>query len=58
VTALALGVLRWPPDTFWRATPREVAAALLRPAGGFVQPATAGDLARLMQAFPDGSGLE
>jgi uncharacterized phage protein (TIGR02216 family) len=26
--ALALGVLRWSPDVFWRATPREFAAAL------------------------------
>jgi uncharacterized phage protein (TIGR02216 family) len=51
--ALALGVLRWPPDALWRATPRELAAALSGPAGGPVRPATAGDLERLMQAFPD-----
>ncbi len=25
--AFGLGVLRWPPETFWRATPRELAAA-------------------------------
>ena len=52
-TAFALSVLRWPPDTFWRATPRELLAAL-GPAGERnVEPATSGDLARLMQAFPD-----
>ena len=52
--ALAFRVLRWAPDTFWRATPRELAAALhaLADSQGS-QPATSGDLARLMQAFPD-----
>ena len=51
--ALALGVLRWPPDTFWRATPRELFAALRGPAGRRVEPATSGDMERLMRAFPD-----
>jgi uncharacterized phage protein (TIGR02216 family) len=47
---VALGVLRWSPDTFWRATPRELAAAL-----GPVraEPAGRADLARLMTQFPD-----
>jgi uncharacterized phage protein (TIGR02216 family) len=51
----ALCVLRWPPDAFWRATPRELLAALGGAAGQGAAPATAGDLARLMQAFPDSS---
>ena len=51
--ALALGVLRWPPDTFWRGTPGELFAALCGPAGARVEPATGGDMERLMQAFPD-----
>ncbi len=44
------GVLRWSPDTFWRATPRELAAAL-GPTGA--EPAGRADLARLMTLFPD-----
>ena len=52
--ALALRVLRWPPDTFWRATPRELAAALQAPTDWHaLQPATSADVRRLMQAFPD-----
>jgi uncharacterized phage protein (TIGR02216 family) len=51
--ALAFRVLRWPPDTFWRATLRELNAALHGPAGSPVEPATSHDLERLMQAFPD-----
>jgi uncharacterized phage protein (TIGR02216 family) len=52
--ALGLGCLRWSPQAFWRATPRELAAAARGWRGG--EPAgapTAQDLARLMQAFPD-----
>ena len=41
VMALAFGVLRWPPETVWRATPRELAAALAKPARWSVEPATA-----------------
>lgn len=48
---LGLGVLRLSPDSFWRMTPRELAAA-----AGLSQ--TGGDLSRreldaLMTAFPD-----
>jgi uncharacterized phage protein (TIGR02216 family) len=51
---LALGVLRWRPQDFWRATPRELAAALGALAGrrGPTPPGR-GDLDRLMAAFPD-----
>jgi uncharacterized phage protein (TIGR02216 family) len=51
---LALGVLRWSPGDFWRATPRELGAALDGLGGARrPQPAGRGDLARLMAAFPD-----
>jgi uncharacterized phage protein (TIGR02216 family) len=54
--ALALGVLRWPPEAFWRATPRELMAALEGLTGrSAVAPAAAADLQRLMRAFPDGA---
>lgn len=50
----ALGVLRWSPDAFWRATPRELAAAAEGVRGGSAAPPPSADeLARLMQAFPD-----
>ena len=52
--AAAFGPLRWSPDTFWRATPRELAAALASLAPPRAPPATRADLARLMQAHPDG----
>ncbi|WP_263625844.1 phage tail assembly chaperone [Stappia indica] len=52
---LCLGRLNWPPEAFWRATPREVALAL-----GFGAPAAlrngAPDRAgfeRLMRRYPD-----
>jgi uncharacterized phage protein (TIGR02216 family) len=51
--ALALGCLRWSPDTFWRATPRELCAALDDPRRP-IAPARAENLAALMRAFPDG----
>jgi uncharacterized phage protein (TIGR02216 family) len=56
--AVALGVFWWPPETFWRATPRELAAAL-QPATAAQarEPATSGDLVRLMRAFPDSAAV-
>ena len=53
--ALGLGLLRWSPDTFWRATPIELAAAAQGFSGRLAAPvpASADDLARLMRAFPD-----
>lgn len=51
VLAVALGLLRWRPDDLWRATPRELAAALgrSRDAG----PVGRTELADLMRLFPD-----
>jgi uncharacterized phage protein (TIGR02216 family) len=52
---LALGILRWSPQDFWRATPRELIAAWNGLHGGrTIEPALSGDLRRLMAAFPDG----
>ncbi|MGV7031964.1 phage tail assembly chaperone [Methylobacterium symbioticum] len=47
--ALCLGRLRWPPATFWAATPREVAAAL----GRAPAPMSRAELDRLIAAHPD-----
>jgi len=49
--AFALGVLRWTPETFWRATPRELAAAAGWRAG---VPLARDELDALMRAHPDG----
>ena len=51
--AFALSFLRWPPETFWRATPRELLAALGGTARSGAAPLTGRDLAHLMHAFPD-----
>lgn len=48
--ALALGSLRWRPRDFWRATPRELFAALGRPGPA---PMLRADLDRLIAAHPD-----
>lgn len=51
---LGLGVLRLPPDAFWRMTPRELAAA-----AGFRRTGSAlsrVQLDALMTAFPDQQG--
>ncbi|WP_348521657.1 phage tail assembly chaperone [Bosea sp. ANAM02] len=54
VMAFGLGRLAWPPERFWAATPREIAAALRAyqdrsRASAPERPA----LAALMAAFPD-----
>ncbi|HMO29748.1 rcc01693 family protein [Enterovirga sp.] len=49
VLALLLGRLRWRPEDVWRATPREVAAAL----GGGGSPMRRSELRALMARFPD-----
>jgi uncharacterized phage protein (TIGR02216 family) len=52
--ALGLGVLRWSPTEFWRATPRELTAAF-EGLSGTRGPEAAGqaDLIRMLAAFPD-----
>lgn len=44
----------WSPAVFWAATPAELAALMRALAGEAPATADAGDLARLMEAFPDG----
>jgi uncharacterized phage protein (TIGR02216 family) len=51
VLHFAFRILRWPPETVWRATPREIAAALT-PLGSTI-PMAGSDFAALMRAFPD-----
>lgn len=56
LTAFGLGVLRWPPETFWAATPAELvaAAAAMAPAADGVPPRAT--LTELMARFPDAAG--
>ena len=49
----ALGVLRLPPDSFWRMTPRELAHAIRAVRGTAATPPTRGELDALMRRFPD-----
>ncbi|HMB10963.1 rcc01693 family protein [Saliniramus sp.] len=51
VLGYCLTRLRWPPESFWRATPRELAAALGDVAAS--APPTRAELATLMCAHPD-----
>lgn len=49
-----LGTLRWSPDAFWSATPREIAAALHAHGAGRAAAAPGrGSLERLMALYPD-----
>ena len=50
--AFGLGRLAWAPDTFWAATPREIAAAL-RAHGGEASALSPDELQALMRRFPD-----
>ncbi len=50
-----LGVLRLPPDVFWKITPRELAALARGGRGGGTAPDRAA-LDDLILAFPDGAG--
>jgi uncharacterized phage protein (TIGR02216 family) len=54
LAGLAGALLGWRPDEFWRATPAELAAVLSALAGGEADPASASDLERLMEMYPDG----
>ena len=47
-------VLHWSPDVFWAATPDELATIFEALAGDVTVPSGAGDIARLMEVFPDG----
>ncbi|WP_371328868.1 rcc01693 family protein [Stappia sp. TSB10GB4] len=53
---LCMGRLGWPPESFWRATPREVAALLAGLNGGRASqqaPLRRAGLDALMRRFPD-----
>ncbi|UYO46241.1 phage tail assembly chaperone [Rhodopseudomonas palustris] len=50
---LGLGVLRLPPDQFWRMTPRELAAAIAGLRGGATPPLGRAALDELMRRYPD-----
>jgi len=51
----AAGLLGWTPETFWRATPAELMAALLPPGNEGEFP-NKKDIAALMERFPDARG--
>lgn len=49
-----LGVLRLPPDAFWKMTPRELASAWGAVMGDRNGPLDRRGLEALMETFPDG----
>lgn len=53
---IALGILQWPPETFWAATPQELRLALEGRFGWIAEAAPLGraELATLRRRFPDG----
>jgi uncharacterized phage protein (TIGR02216 family) len=51
---LGLGILRLPPDAFWRMTPRELALAVEALTGRTGEPLPRRSLDELMQRYPDG----
>ncbi len=55
--AFGLGRLRWPPEAFWAASPREIIAAseAFRPHRG-ADPIARDALEALMRSHPDGPG--
>ncbi len=48
-----LGVLRLPPEQFWRMTPRELACAVKTVRGPIREPMDRASLDALMASFPD-----
>jgi uncharacterized phage protein (TIGR02216 family) len=54
LAGLAGALFGWRPDEFWEATPAELGAVLEAMLGPDSTPASRGDLARLMERFPDG----
>jgi uncharacterized phage protein (TIGR02216 family) len=53
VIGFGLGVLRLPPDAFWRMTPRELSCAIAAITGRADATIARAELEGLMQAFPD-----
>ena len=53
LAGLAGALLGWRPDEFWRATPGELAAVLSVLAGPSEAGLTRGEMAGLMERFPD-----
>ena len=53
LAGLAGALLGWRPDEYWSATPAELAAVLGALAGEAGVSASAEDLARLTEMFPD-----
>lgn len=51
--SFGLGVLRLPPDSFWRMTPRELALAIEAIRGGASASLDRESMAHLMRRFPD-----
>jgi uncharacterized phage protein (TIGR02216 family) len=51
LAGVAMRLVGWRPDEFWRATPAELAAAL---DDGLVEPVAGDELRRLREQFPDG----
>lgn len=49
-----LGVLRLPPEAFWKMTPRELASAWGAVVGDRAGPLDRTGLTELMERFPDG----
>ncbi len=54
VIGFALGILRLPPDAFWRMTPREFSLAILAITERSGAPLQRADLELMMSRFPDG----
>jgi uncharacterized phage protein (TIGR02216 family) len=54
LAGLAGAMLGWTPETFWNATPAELAAVITALAGDAPPRADTADMARLMEMFPDG----
>ena len=53
LAGLAGVLLGWSPEVFWRATPAELRTVLEALAGPGERPVERGELARLMEMFPD-----
>ena len=55
LAGMAGALLGWRPHEFWAATPAELATVLRALGAGDAAPAMgSGDVARLMEVFPDG----